>query len=52
MAPDDLRGLVREAIEDHLPADELKILKVAEESERELLTAFVKEAPTRLAKDE
>jgi hypothetical protein len=35
--PDTLRQIVREAIERHLPARQLKILKVAEESERSLL---------------
>ena len=39
--PETLRGLVRQCIEDHLPADELNILKVAEESERRLLTGMV-----------
>ena len=39
-----LRGIVRCAIEQHLPADQLKILKVAEESERELLWSWVEEA--------
>ncbi|WP_363347423.1 hypothetical protein [Methylocystis echinoides] len=33
--PNMLRELVREAIERHLPADELAVLKAAEESERE-----------------
>jgi hypothetical protein len=40
--PDTLRELVQVAIERHLPADQLEILKIAEESERELLTAFVR----------
>jgi hypothetical protein len=35
--PDILRQIVREAIEQHLPAEQLKILKIAEESERDLL---------------
>jgi hypothetical protein len=35
--PDILREIVREAIERHLPAHQLKILKIAEESERNLL---------------
>jgi hypothetical protein len=39
--PAQLRGLVRDAIERHLPPDEFKILKVAEESERELLTSLM-----------
>ncbi len=37
IAPDDLRSLVREAIEQWLPREQLEILKLAEESERELL---------------
>jgi hypothetical protein len=37
MPPDTLRALVRDCIERHLPRHQLKILKVAEESERELL---------------
>jgi hypothetical protein len=36
-----LRDMVRETIEYHLPADQLEILKAAEESERDLLRAFV-----------
>jgi hypothetical protein len=36
-----LRDLVRTCIEKHLPPEQLKILKVAEESERELLRMFV-----------
>ena len=35
--PDDLRTLVREAIEQFLPREQFDILKVAEESERDLL---------------
>jgi hypothetical protein len=35
--PDILRQIVRVAIERHLPAHQLKILKIAEESERDLL---------------
>jgi hypothetical protein len=41
IAPDTLRRLVQLYIEDHLPAEQLKILKVAEESEREMLQMFV-----------
>jgi hypothetical protein len=41
--PDTLRQIVREAIEKHLPADQLKILKIAEESEKELLWALALE---------
>ena len=40
--PDVLRDLVEEAIQRHLPRDQLEILKVAEESERRLLKAFVR----------
>jgi hypothetical protein len=38
--PDVLRSIVREAIERHLPRHQLDILKIAEESERELLTMW------------
>ncbi len=44
MDANELRGIVRSAIERHLPAAQLKILKVAEESERELLWSWVDEA--------
>jgi hypothetical protein len=39
--PDDLRLLVRTAIEQHLPPDQLKVLKAAENSERELIQGLV-----------
>lgn len=39
--PDRLRAVVRDAIEQHLPADQLDILKVAEASERDLLQRIV-----------
>ena len=39
--PDELRGLVQMAIEQHLPPEQFKILKVAEESERLAIAAFV-----------
>lgn len=39
--PNQLRGLVQEAIQRHLPPDQFRILKVAEESERELITNLV-----------
>ncbi len=39
--PDQLRGLVLHAIERHLPRREFEVLRAAEESERELLRAFV-----------
>jgi hypothetical protein len=38
--PDDLRNLVREAIEQHIDPGQLETLRVAEESERELLRAW------------
>ena len=37
-----LREIVRECIERHIDQDQLKILKIAEESERELLTKWAK----------
>jgi hypothetical protein len=40
--PDALRALVKTVINRHLPEDELKVLKVAEVSEREALFAFVR----------
>jgi hypothetical protein len=39
---DTLRAMVQDAIELHLPANQLAILKIAEESEREQLNAFVR----------
>jgi len=39
--PDYLRELVREAIERHLPADQFRILKIAEESERAVIRQLV-----------
>ena len=39
--PDDLRNVVRWAMEQHMPAAQLKILQAAEESERELFAALV-----------
>ena len=39
--PDRLRDLVRRCIERHFPADRLRVLKAAEESEREILKAFI-----------
>ena len=38
--PNRLRSIVQEAIERHLPADELKVLQEAEASERDALKAF------------
>jgi hypothetical protein len=45
--PNTLRAIVRDAIERHLPADQLAVLQVAEASERELLTAIVADAKTQ-----
>jgi hypothetical protein len=42
--PDRLRRLVEEAIAQHLPKNQLDVLKVAEESERQILKAFALEA--------
>ncbi len=39
--PNVLRDLVRSHIEAHLPAEQLKVLKAAEQSERELLHDIV-----------
>jgi hypothetical protein len=39
--PNNLRGLVQEAIEQHLPAEQFEILKAAEESEREIISKLV-----------
>jgi hypothetical protein len=39
--PEQLRQLVKRYVEWHLPADQLKILKIAEASEREILQMFV-----------
>jgi hypothetical protein len=44
MSPDILRRLVKVVIEQHLPADRLRLLRVAEESEREILRAFAARA--------
>ena len=38
--PDDLRALVQSAIEQHMPAEQLEVLKVAEESERSMLAGL------------
>src|SRR5262249_60480461 len=39
--PNQLRSLVQETIEQHLPAEQFEILKAAEESERKILTRLV-----------
>jgi hypothetical protein len=41
--PADLRGLVERVIQYHLPKRQFEILKIAEESERELLKNFVRD---------
>jgi hypothetical protein len=43
MEPDTLRDLVERVINAHLPQSELKILKVAEASEREFIRAWVRD---------
>jgi hypothetical protein len=43
--PNQFRALVRDAIEQHLPADQFEMLKVAEESERDLLRAWASTVP-------
>jgi hypothetical protein len=42
MEPDTMRDLVETAINRHLPQDQLAVLKVAEESEREFFKAFIR----------
>ncbi|AMN42066.1 hypothetical protein [Rhodoplanes sp. Z2-YC6860] len=44
IAPQDLRDIVQEVIERHLPPQQFEVLKEAERSERLLLSAFVKQA--------
>jgi hypothetical protein len=41
IAPDDMRAMVQRAIEHHLPADQLRLLQIAEASERELIAGLV-----------
>jgi hypothetical protein len=41
IAPDMLRDLVQDAIEQHLPTEQFEILKAAEQSERDLITRLV-----------
>lgn len=45
--PDDLRALVQVMIERHLPRRQFEILKIAEESERDLLNCLVREIGDR-----
>jgi hypothetical protein len=47
--PNQLRGLVEKVINRHLPADELRVLLVAEQSEKELLSIFASEIAVRSA---
>jgi hypothetical protein len=42
--PDTLRAIVREALEDHLPEQQLATLKTAEESERDIIRQLVGQA--------
>lgn len=46
---DRLRALVKAAIEQHLPQRQLEVLKIAEESERDLLRGLVDEIAERTA---
>jgi hypothetical protein len=43
IAPDDLRQLVRDCIEQHVDQDQLDFLKAQEEREKEMLTMFAKQ---------
>jgi hypothetical protein len=45
--PDRLREIVRDTLEQHLPADELDVLKVAEASERRQVTIFARSPAAR-----
>ena len=40
--PNQLRALVQEAIERHLPSEQFEKLKAAEESERDIITRLVR----------
>jgi hypothetical protein len=40
--PNQLRALVQETIEQHLPAEQFNVLKAAEESEREIISRLVR----------
>jgi hypothetical protein len=48
--PNQLRSLVQDAIEQHLPADRFEVLKAAEESEREIISRLVHTATKRRTK--
>jgi hypothetical protein len=47
--PNQLRALVQETIETHLPAEEFEVLRVAEQSEREIISRLVGKATRALA---
>ena len=44
--PDDLRALVRKAIEQHLPPERFRVLEIAEKNERQLINGLVGMATT------
>jgi hypothetical protein len=48
--PNQLRQLVQDAIEQHLPADQFEVLKAAEQSEREIISRLVHTATKRRTK--
>jgi hypothetical protein len=48
--PNQLRALVQETIERHLPAEQFEVLKVAEQSERETISRLVNTATKRRTK--
>jgi hypothetical protein len=49
--PDELRNLVRTCIEVHLPANQLRVLQAAEQSERDILLSWVQQdGPPRWAR--
>jgi hypothetical protein len=45
--PNDLRALVQQTIEQHLPQEQFEVLKAAEESEREIIGRLVGKISTR-----
>ena len=47
ISPDQMRGLVEDSINRHLDQDQLRVLKVAEASEREQLTLWTKKKRVR-----
>ena len=51
VSPGILRQLVRDAIEQHLPAEHMQALQVSEESEREILRGLSHKLVADLAKD-